>query len=213
MEEEVEKKVWGPLEKIVLLLVIGLLGYISLNYEACGIVERTEQIEFIEPPSNKTGDRPKRPRSVPKSKEVDHALQSIATALGQGKNWDNAQSNALSKDEKEYLKTKQQKYQLDDKIKSAKDWFYLLKTSHDTYQQVKGLFDRVASKPNEQESSSSYESIFLDPQQSDYLFQELQSVFDLSPEQARKYAGEGHYELKDWVELLDTTLNRVSDGQ
>lgn len=48
MSEE-RKKILGPIEWLALLAGLGLLVYISFNQGGCNVVEKTEEVEFIDP--------------------------------------------------------------------------------------------------------------------------------------------------------------------
>lgn len=202
----------GPVEKIVLLAFVLLLGYILVKNGGCGIVEKTEKIEFIDPPSNGQS-RPAVPkrRKEQSQQAVDEDLKRIAESLGQERSsWPDEEMKALSKDEKEYLQSLSKKQEFEDQIKHAKDWLLMLKNSLETYHQVKTLFDRLAPQSADNITTPDYQRIFEDKQLANTLYRELESYFNLPEDQAKEFAQKGYVSLKDWAQFISSTQNRVS---
>ncbi len=212
--EEDRKSIMGPIEKVILLIAIIVLGYIIVKNGGCGIVKRTEKVEFIDPPTNGKGQSVPRPRKKQSQQSVDEALKAISESLGQGQEpWPTKETSALSTDENEYLRSVSEKHQIENKIQSTKEWLSMLKTSYDTYQQVKTLFDQVVPENREGGKTNSYDSIFRDEQLANTIYQELEDYFKLPSAQAKDFAQKGKVSIRDWAEFIASNPNRVSDGK
>ena len=202
----------GPVEKIVLLAFILVIGYIVIKNGGCGIVEKTEKIEFIDPPSNgQSGPAVPKQRKEQRDQAVDKDLKRIAESLGQqSKSWPKEEMKTLSKDEEEYLQSLSQKQEFEDQIKNAAEWLQTLKTSLETYQQVKAIFDRNMPDSNDKTTTPDYELIFQDKELANTFFQELESFFGIPADQAKEFAQKGYVSVKDWAQHVSSTPNRVS---
>jgi len=193
-----KRKLLGPFEWFSLIIALGIIAYIILPKFGIHMVEQTESVEIIENPGHSRNAKQvgHDNRDLRNSEqEVDYMLRKVAEQFSDGKEHVR-DINGLSKDETNYLNDVKKKYSYRDEIDSARDWFTVLKKSHDTYSKVKSIF-------GDDNRSTNFSSKIKDTEKAESIYDQLSNRFKISKEKAASFAEESKNDLSDWVEFVE----------
>ena len=198
------KKILGPIEKVMLIASLALLGYLAFSRGGFKMSEKTEEVTITDNPHAHDWQKKKRKvkQGDAESASVDAVLAELADQFSRGDESGLGSTNAdqFSRDEADFMKDIQDKYKLDESVKNARDWFAVLKASHNTYSKVKSLFEDLNSTSVKDDK---VDEVLNDQRQSEQLKYKLQDWFDIPREDIEAFAKSGKRALSDWAEFVE----------
>lgn len=205
-----KRKLLGPIEWIMFIVAIGILGYIVLQKGGIHVVERSETTEIVDNPGS-TDFRQKKARPYRESKtdeSVEAVLKELAVQFSEKEEahletTQKMEEKGMSRDEVNYYKDVKKKYEAFDKIKDAKDWFKVLKTANDTYHKLQSTFGKAAGQSPEAVASTDVESVLNNAKSANDVYASLKNYFGISEEDAKAFAERGKRSLSDWAQFVE----------
>ncbi len=207
MEEPKRKKLLGPLEWLMLLAGIGIIGYITFQKGGGNVMERSETIRILDKP-NAPRQKARRYRDADREESVERLLQELADDFSSED--DNrpilrkqSMKSKLSKDEEKYYKKVRDRATLTDKIESTKDWYRLLRASHQTYTKVREIVGEVSRQPEDRVNANDVKSDMKSQVAQNDFYQKLGETFRIDPQDIEAFGRTGRRALSDWADFVE----------
>ena len=204
-----KKKLLGPLEWIMFFIAVGILGYIVLQKGGIHVIERAETTEIVDNPGARDFQRKARPyKDARKDESVEAVLQELAAQFSEEKPAQRSTTRkmaekGMSRDEMKFYKDVKNKYELSDQIKSAKDWFKVLKSANDTYRKLQNTFGDAAGQAPESVAPEDVELVLSNARSAKNVYSNLKKYFNISEEDAKEFAERGKRTLSEWARFVE----------
>lgn len=203
---EEKKKILGPIEWFALLAGLGILGYITLNQAGYKLVERSVEVEFIDPAKTNQLKAPGKKQSKTE-KKVDRMLADMAATFKRNATGDSEdlrketiqQKWGLSEHEAGFYNKLRQSVGENDKLKTATDWFQLLHASRRTYDQLQNLVETLSP---EQHNGANPEDILNNESSQKDFYAQLKDWYNISLSDLEAFAARGENSIEDWATYL-----------
>ena len=204
-EQKNKKSILTWFEKAVFLLAVGIILFLVFQRGGYKLAEKSEEITIVDNPTQANREQKKRvytPKPSDEEQSVDDMLGEIAKEFSNDNNIETNKINQLDlpKDEVEYLQEVKTQHEMDKTLQSAKDWFQVLKTSHQTYSKVKSLFESVDKKAVQK---NKLDQLLKDQKDANEIYNKMEELFGITPEQVTSFARKGERALSDWAEFVE----------
>ena len=209
MSEE-RRGILGGMEKILLLVAIGIIVYIGLKNGGFNMVERTEEVKVIDKPhaqwqKDDTHHYQKRKRE--KKERVDAMLRDLARDFSEnqrppsGSNWGNID---ISEDEIDYYQRAPERYSdLRSSFEQASEWYTFLKTSQKTYSTLKTVFSEMTGKPEDGIQADDINMLMNNDSDANNVYHKIEDLFHIPKTEIESFAQNGKKALSDWAEFIE----------
>ncbi len=199
------KKVMKPIEWVFLILCVLILVYVGLESVGIHLVDRTEETEWVENPSGPEVYTPPR-EDEEMNANVDATLQTIARRFHNDEAQDRRsskrelQQEGLSPEAARYMEGVQERAE----DREGTNWLETIRTSYETYQSVRSLFNTLSGQEEETElPAETVGSLLENPVIADQIYSSIERNFSISEEQSRAFAKQGKKALSDWATFVD----------
>ena len=206
------KSILGPFEKIVLVVAVVTLIYAAFKRGGYKVAEKTEEIQIIDNPhSDKSNKKTRTFKPQADSESVDAVLSEIANQFSKAghrdglKNEKRLKEMGLSEDEADYFEEVKNNHELDEAVQSARDWYNILKTSHQTYGKVKSMFESISESATEDQK---VDEVLQDENKSQEVYYKMQDWFDIPADDVRAFAKKGKKALSEWAEFVEESKRK-----
>ena len=200
-----KKRILTWFEKSLFLFALVIIFFLIFQRGGYKFSEKTEKITITDNPTHGKHKATKRiytPKPSDEDQSVDKVLEKIAKKFSNNNNINTKEIKALGlpKDEAKYLQEQKDQHEFDKTIQSAKDWFYVLKTSHQTYTKVKSLFEAIDKKAVQENNP---DQLLNNQSDANELYKKMEELFGITPEQVASFTRRGQRTLSDWAAFVE----------
>jgi len=199
------KKVMKPMEWVFLILCVLILVYVGLESVGIHLVDRTEETEWVENPTGPEEYTPPR-EDEELNANIDATLQNIARRFHEDKVQDRRsskrelQQEGLSPEAARYMEGVQERAE----EREGTNWLETIRTSYETYQSVRSLFNTLSGQEEETElPAETVGNLLKNPAVADQIYSSIERNFSIPEEQSRAFAKQGEKALSDWATFVD----------
>ncbi|MFT5386308.1 MAG: hypothetical protein ACI8VT_002853 [Saprospiraceae bacterium] len=201
---EKKKKIFGPLEISLFIGAMLLLAYIGLKSGGGNVMEKTETVEITDNPMQSGGEeRAKRKFSEKEDESVEMILQQIVDQFSKGETDFQGQKKSekivMSEDEKAFLEEVKERKEPEVKNDSV-DWFSILRASHQTYTNVKSVFEDAGIDVSAAENVT---SALANEAAANVFSAKMKEMFDIPEKDTKAFAKKGEKALSDWARFVE----------
>lgn len=133
--------------------------------------------------------------------ETDDVLGKLARTFSAGRQETARQMKemGLSEDEIYYMNEVKKENDLSNQLQDARDWFNILKTSASTYGKVKSFVNELSNG----EENENVNELLNDDRKSNDFYENLESAFGISEEEAKAFSNLGKKKISDWAKFIE----------
>lgn len=205
-----KKKVMRPFEWFMLFTCVAIVGLVCLHEGGISLIKKTETVEIVERPiENRKKATSVRYRDEDIDRNVDQVLKDIAREFsdeGEGKkrvSKRDLRKKGLDKQEAEYINQVKKEQKEKGTLENAKDWYNVLKTSHETYSKVKGVFNNATGQEEATVDKGMIRDILENDMLSNTVFSQIEEKFNIPKERSEAFAKAGKKQLDDWAAFVE----------
>ena len=187
----------------MLLLAVGILAYLAFQKGGFKLSEKSEEVIIIDNPhlsEQHQKIRTHKPKEDPRSDELILAEMADQFSKPDSPSKEQLKNLGLDEDEAEYYSEVQARHEFDQAVKNVKDWFQILKSSHETYGKVKNIFEGIDSNAVKKEK---LDQVMSDDSDADEVYSKMKELFGISSDDVKAFAAKGQKALSDWADFVE----------
>lgn len=192
MEENKRKPLLGSFEFFLLILGIGVIGYVFLKKNGFSFIEKTETVIVVDHPKDYSNQR--KPVSYEKEENMTD-LEDVLKELTTG----SSSSGKASKSDIDFYRKAKENYQANSELQSV-GWMKYLSSSYSVYNKVRSM---VSNDDRSQMEilAGDFKQMIDNPEMTSKLVEGLQSLYNISSTDTKSFLSSE--ENMDAVKLVD----------
>ncbi len=192
MEEIKKKSLLGSFEIFLLVLGIGVIGYVFLKKNGVTFLEKTETVNVVDKPKDYSNQR--KPVSYSKEENMTD-LEAILKELTSDAN----PNGKASKSDIDFYKKAKQNYQSNSELQSV-GWMKYLSSSYRVYNKVRSMITND-DRSQMEIFAGDFKQMVANPEMTSKLVNGIQSIYNISAADTKSFLSSK--ENRDAVKLVD----------